>query len=64
MIYQTRKAKHGTQYRYRITYTDAGDTGCPDFTVAYWAYDREDAEEQFSEDGDDWKILKVERLKN
>lgn len=56
-----RRAVHGVQYRYRITYRDPSP-GAPDFTWTSWAYDQDAAVERFREDGDDWHIVKVERL--
>jgi len=62
VMYRTREAEHGTQYHYRVRYTDEGDVGCPIFSTFIWAYSREDAEEKFRADGDDWKIIKIERI--
>lgn len=60
----TRIAKHGRQYRYRFTYSDSHDAGCPDFTWSCWAYDREDAFERFHDapDAEGWRIKSVERV--
>ena len=62
--FKTRKAAHGTQYRYRFEYTDSDDGGCPTFTWSCWAYNREDAEERFYDDEDqDWTIVSCRRVR-
>jgi len=54
-----------TMKRYRVTYTNSIDDGCPNFSCVIRAYDREHLEDKFFSNPDDldWKILKVERLK-
>ena len=54
-----------TRKRYRITYTDDGEGGCPEFTQTLRAYDKADAEQRFLDapDGDGWKIVKIEIVK-
>lgn len=49
-------------HKYRIRYRDP-DPGCPVFSCVVSAYDAEHAEEKFREDGDDWLIVKIERVK-
>jgi hypothetical protein len=53
---------HGTLYRFRLKYRDAG---APDFDWFTWAYDTEHAAEKFydSDDGG-WKILSVDRVRD
>ena len=51
--------------RYRISYRDAYDAGCPVFSTVVRAYSRHDAERKFLEscDGDDeWRIVAVVEL--
>lgn len=51
--------------RYRVTYTSSIDDGCPTFSCVLRAHDRDHLEDKFFSNPDDldWKILKVERLK-
>lgn len=59
MKYETKKGRFGTLYRFVITYTDAYDRGFGEARTQVWAYDAEGAEEQFWENGDGYRILKV-----
>jgi thioredoxin reductase (NADPH) len=59
----TKKGKHGTMHKYRIAYTDADDPGSPRMTWDTWAYNQEDAEQRFHDDGEGWKVESVARLK-
>lgn len=49
--------------RYKIVYTDDGDSGCPQFSYRVFAHDRDHAIEQFNENGDaddaGWKLVSV-----
>jgi len=61
--YLTKKGKHGTLHKYRITYIDADDPGAAQMTWNTWAYNQEDAEQRFHDDGEGWKVISVKRLK-
>lgn len=56
------KGEHGWLYLYRIVYRDP-DPGCPDFAIAFWAYNKEHAHELFWNDvsDEDWQIVSVKR---
>lgn len=57
----TKQGAHGTLYRYKITYKDESDPGCPVFSYSLWAYNQEHAESRFydSEDADGWEIISI-----
>lgn len=64
--FQTKQGKHGTLYRFRITYRDKDDFASPEFDWYTWAYDPGHAEDRFYEsDGDEgWKIISVEKTRD
>ncbi len=57
----TKQGQHGTLYRYKISYRDSGDTGCPVFSYSLWTYNQEHAQDKFydSEDADGWEIITI-----
>ena len=57
--------KHGTLYRYAITYTDRGDGGFGRDVWHTWAYDENHALDRFYDDGDEgWKHLDIHRMRD
>lgn len=62
--YVTRRAEHGTQWRYRVSYVEVGEKGNKGSTHI-WAYNVAHVWEQFEEDptAEDWVITRIERVK-
>jgi hypothetical protein len=59
----SKPGEHGTLFLYRITYRDAFDPGCPDFSKNVWGYNRTHVEDKFFDSDDSgWTILSVERV--
>jgi hypothetical protein len=62
--FQSKAGRHGTLYRFRLTYRDAHDPVCPVFDTSTWAYSAEHAEEKFFDSDDDgWRLLSVEKIR-
>jgi len=55
-----------TLKRYRVSYRDDSDMGCPTFSCIVSAYDKRHAEEKFIESGksDGWEIVSVVLMKS
>ena len=61
----TKAGRHGTLYRYAVTYTDKDDEGFGRHLWHTWAYDEEHALDRFYEDGDEgWKHLAIHRMRS
>lgn len=56
----TQDAKHGTKYRYAIEYKAAPDS--PRYIWKCWAYNLDDALEQFHESEEDYEPTRYARL--
>lgn len=64
VVTTSKPGKYGTLHLYRIVYRDAGDMGCPDFSMRVWAYTAEHAEDKFNDSDDTgWTVLRVERVR-
>jgi hypothetical protein len=58
----TKPGKHGTLYRYVITYTDRTDDGFGEHMWCTWAYNLDHAEENFYANDEGFSIVNLRRL--
>jgi hypothetical protein len=58
----TKPGKHGTLYRYVITYTDRTGDGFGEHTWCTWAYNLDHAEERFYANDEGFSIVNLRRL--